>query len=69
MSIAKEQADKLRRLHVEHVIAAQSLAMDESVFLEVPDNDTLRVLVAQKRATWQKAHTEFYNYVHELEAA
>lgn len=69
MSIAKEQADKLRRLHFEHVAAAQSLAVDESLLLEVPHNDSLRELVEQKRTTWRKAHTAFYNYVNELEDA
>lgn len=69
MSITKEQAEKLRKLHVKHVNTAKNLAVDESILLEVPDNDNLRELVDKKRVAWRKAHTEFYNYVNELETA
>lgn len=67
MSITKEQAEKLRKLHVNHVTTANDLAVYEDRVMDRPEQGRNLPEWKQKRSDWRKAHTAFYAYVDELE--
>lgn len=69
MSLTKEQAEKLRKLHVKHVQTARDLSVCEDRALERGSDGRGTEEWVRKQKAWRAAHTAFYNYVDELEAA
>ena len=69
MSLTKEQAEKLRKLHVKHVQTANALAVyeDRDLDAKVPGRGSEEWVRMQK--AWRAAHKSFYAFVDELEDA
>lgn len=68
MSITKEQAEKLRKLHVKHVQTAKDLAVCEDRSLERGSDGRGTEEWVRKQKAWRAAHKSFYAFVDDLEA-